>query len=75
MIMREVLFLLTFCEAAKRTVGVRAGSPLYESRVAADQGVRLLYMRAHDRPPISFGMWANAGTSGGRGDLQWSENV
>jgi hypothetical protein len=29
---REVLFLLTFCETAKRTLGIRAGSPLYESR-------------------------------------------
>ncbi len=35
----------------------------------------LLYMPAHDRPPIPFETWANAGTSGGRGDLQWSENV
>jgi hypothetical protein len=35
----------------------------------------LLYMRAHDRPPIPFGTRANVGTSGGRGDLQWSENM
>jgi len=25
--------------------------------------------------PIQFGTWANPGTSGGRGDLQWSENM
>jgi len=29
MIIREVLFLLTFCETATRTIGVRAESPLF----------------------------------------------
>jgi hypothetical protein len=53
---------------------MRAGSPFYESRVAAHQGEPLLDMRAHD-PLSPSGTWAIAGTSGGRGDLRWSENV
>ncbi len=35
----------------------------------------LLYMRAHDRPPIPFGTWAPVGTAGGRGALQWRDNM
>ena len=76
MIIREVLFLLTFCETAKRTIGVRAGSPLFlftppahpRPTMSSLRGIRFALPWRRFAPGFAFGSrcrrWLGAGGKG-----------